>query len=406
VPNLSRRPSLRAIAGVAGALALVLCVGAAPANADTAALTFLDATGKSDPVADVGRTLNLVGNTSVSKRVYLRVRPNGGAPCAPSASSDSGSNSFGGFSGPTINDSTVNGNFKFQKTGAWPDAGTFLFCVWLADTESSSVTPISQVITFRNPTGVISATVNPAQVQLNQTATVTISGSTEAPEQVYATVRPAGGAACATSYDADSGRRLVDGTNVNGAFSVQATTTQGTAGDYVICLWLAESSSSGTPIAGPQPTTFSVLAPPPPPPPPPACVVPVIPRGTAQDAVVASLTAANCVLGKRTYASSRSYPRGTLIKLKTASGTSLDSQAAVDVVISTGTPCRVPSLRPGTLLSTAKARILAAGCTVGTVRSIRSRTHRKGVVLAYGPAPGTRLKPRATVSIVVSRGRH
>jgi hypothetical protein len=396
------RPSLRATAGLGSAIVALLCVLAQPAAADTAALSFLDAAGKSDPVADVGRTLTLVGNTSVSKRVYIRARANGGAPCAPSASSDSGSPSAGNFDGPTINDSIVNGDFKFQKTGSWPDAGTVLFCIWLADSESASTTPISQIITFRNPTGVISGTVNPAQVQIDQTATVTITGSTEAPERVYATVRAAGGAPCATSYDADSGRSLVSGTNVNGAFSVQATTTQNTAGDYVICMWLAESSSSGTPIAGPQPATFSVLAPPPPPP---ACVVPVIPPGTAQSDVIARLIAANCVLGRRSYTASRSYPRGTLIKLKSTSGTSLTSHAAVDAVISTGRPCRVPALRRGTRLATAKARIVAAGCTVGSIRSVRSRTRRKGVVLAYRPSSGTRLKPRASVSIVVSRGR-
>jgi hypothetical protein len=56
---------------------------------------------------------------------------------------------------------------------------------------------------------------------------------------------------------------------VNGAFSVPASTRQSTAGSYVLCLWLAASSTDPAPIAGPQPQPFDVVAPPAPPPPPP-----------------------------------------------------------------------------------------------------------------------------------------
>jgi beta-lactam-binding protein with PASTA domain len=72
-------------------------------------------------------------------------------------------------------------------------------------------------------------------------------------------------------------------------------------------------------------------------------------------------------------------------------------------VFSAGASCRVLALKPRTRLATAKARLRAAGCTVGRVRAIRS-SRRAGIVMAYGPRSGTRLAPSAKVAIVVSRG--
>jgi hypothetical protein len=383
---------------VATCTAGLLALGSAPALADTASVSFTDAAGRSDPAAHVGRTFTVAGNTTVSKHLWIRFRAAGGAPCAPSSSSDSGSNYFDGFSGDSFNGATVNGDFTLKKTGVWSTPGTYMFCIWLADSETTSTTPITQNVTFRAPTGTISATVSPITPQVGQQATVTITGASEGPEGVYATIRAAG-APCATSYAADSGQGLVNGTSVNGAFSVMATTTPDAAGTYLICLWLADSSSSGTPVAGPQPVTFTVAAPPAP------CVVPRIAPGTAVKTVVSGLRAAHCTPGKRTYSASRSYRRGSLIRLNPAPGTSLASQAAVGMLISTGKPCRVPTVGGGTRLRTAKARVVAAGCTVGSVRYVKSRTHRRGTVVRYSPKSGTRLKPRARVGIVVSRGR-
>lgn len=371
---------------------------ATPALADTASLSFTDAAGKEDPVANVGRTVTLSGNTAVAKNVYVRWRAPGGAPCAPSASSDSGSVYLDGYwIGDTFNGSGVNGDFALKKTGRWSTAGTFQFCIWLAASESTSTTPITQVITFRAATGTISATVNPVAPQAGQQTTVTLTGSSEAPMHVYATVRPAGGAPCAATYSADTGRGLINGADANGAFSLTATTTQGTAGTYLVCAWLADSSSS-TPIAGPQPATFTVASPPPP------CIVPQIAAGTPLASVLTSLSAAHCVVGKKRYTPSRTYARGTLVKLAPVAGTTLAPQGPVDLLLSSGKPCRVPAVRSGLRLAGAKARLLAAGCNVGRVRTIRNR-HRRGIVLRFSPGSGTRLSPGASVGIVLSRGR-
>ena len=97
----------------------------------------------------------------------------------------------------------------------------------------------------------ISGSIAPVSPQVNQQATVTITGSSEAPERVYATYRVAGGAPCAVSYDADSGHGLISGTSVNGTFTVTETLTPSSGGNYVICMWLADASDDATPIAGP-----------------------------------------------------------------------------------------------------------------------------------------------------------
>jgi hypothetical protein len=378
---------------LAGLATLLLALVTAPAAlADTASIAFTDAAGNSDPAANVGRTLTLTGNTTVSKHVWIKFRAAGGAPCAPSSSSDSGDNTFDGFDGDQFNGTAVNGNFTLKKTGVWPTAGAYTFCIWLADQDTTSVTPITQNVVFRNPTGTISATVAPLSPLTGEAATVTITGSSEGPERVFATIRLAGGAPCASSYSADSGGGLVDGTSVNGSYTVTATTSQSTPGTYMVCLWLADSSTSGAPIAGPQPVTFTVLAP---------CLVPDLSPGTSIGSVTASLTAAHCTLKRHNQASSR-YHRNTLVRFSPAAGTRLAPNAPVSVTISTGRPCVVPAVHRGTRLSTAKSRLKHAGCTVGKVKRVHS-SRRSGTVVRYGEKRGRRLKSRARVGILVAR---
>jgi hypothetical protein len=93
----------------------------------------------------------------------------------------------------------------------------------------------------------------PAIPRPGKSATLTVTGASEAPMQAYAKIRAAGGAPCAPTYNADSGDSLLDGTDVNGAFSLTADVTRGDPGSYLICLWLASSSDDPAPIAGPQP---------------------------------------------------------------------------------------------------------------------------------------------------------
>jgi hypothetical protein len=64
------------------------------------------------------------------------------------------------------------------------------------------------------------------------------------------------------------------------------------------------------------------------------------------------------------------------------------------------TQCVVPAV-VGTTIDAARARIVAAGCSVGTVKRVRST--QVGVVLAQSPAPGTTLPPGGRVDLTVGR---
>jgi hypothetical protein len=74
--------------------------------------------------------------------------------------------------------------------------------------------------------------------------------------------------------------------------------------------------------------------------------------------------------------------------------------ATIDVV----PPCIVPHLRRGTTLRRAKARIVAAHCTVGKVSYAPSITRARGTVIALSPRPGSGHATNAPVAITVSSG--
>jgi hypothetical protein len=317
-------------------LTTVLVLSAAPpALADSATISVTDTYGKADPAAGLPRVFTVSGTVAEDEYIYIRSRVLGGPPCAPTSATDSGSwfesyDDDDGFDDGQGQKKAKTGPFSFQQADTWKAPGTFVFCIWIAKTHSTITTPLTQTITFRSPSGVISASVNPAIPRPNQQATVTVVGSSEAAENVYAKIRRAGGAACAPSYDSDSGDSLIDGQSANGNFSVQAMTTQAQAGKYLICLWLADSGDSTTPIAGPQPETFTVAPPPAP------CVVPRFKHGTTLKAMKKKLNAAHCTLGRVVYVRSRRYKRGTVIKLTPGPGATRAHGAPVRVLVSSG----------------------------------------------------------------------
>jgi hypothetical protein len=246
---------------LAGAAAAAACmVWASSAFADSAQLTITDTAGLPDPVAHVARVFTVSGTAAVNEILFLKFRPAGGASCAPTPDSDSAGSSY-----PlnALTGRAVDGSFTFTVAATWDTVGSTQFCLWLAPNSDTVTTPITQVVTFRSPTGTISATINPVVARPGRDAQILVTGASEAPELVFAKVRPAGGAPCAPTADSDTGQYVITGKSVNGAFGLPATTSQSTPGQYVLCLWLASTSSDAAPIAGPQPVTFSVVQPPP-----------------------------------------------------------------------------------------------------------------------------------------------
>jgi len=402
VSRLPRKLWLVGLVVVTGAIALVST--AAPALANSASISVTNTGGTSDPASGVPRVYTLTGDAPVGEEIFVKYRAPGGAACAPTAHSDSGSlvpNEDGDYS---WYGSAVNGSFSLQHADTWEPAGTFVFCIWLAPDETTVATPITQTITFRPPTGTITATVSPSTPTVDQQATATITGMSEAPEEVYAAIRVAGGAPCAPTYEADTGSGLVNGRDVNGAFSVSATFTEESAGSYVLCLWLASSSTDVSPVAGPQPETFSVVNVPTPPPPPPPCVVPAFGLANSLALVVASIHSGDCSVGRVAYSANVNVPRGDVVSLSPAPGTQLTAGSPVVVVVSTGRPCVAPSVRRGTRLSVVQRAIRAGHCSVGRSIGVHSAHVPKGTVVALTVRAGARLGTGALIGLVISSG--
>src|ERR1035437_824198 len=77
-------------------LLLALCVAATclwlspAALADSATITVDNTSGQSDPATQLPRVFTLTGVSAAPESVFVKYRSPGGAPCAPSAQSDSG----------------------------------------------------------------------------------------------------------------------------------------------------------------------------------------------------------------------------------------------------------------------------------------------------------------------------
>lgn len=258
---------------------VVLGTMAGVARADSVTINVLDTAGRQDPVTGVPRTYTVSGTTSSRSNVYIKYRAPGPTPCAATASADSGSywNDYDDdFFSSDDRGRDANGSFSFSNVYSETLNGPQMFCIWVASDSDASVTPTTQMIDFRNPVGTIGATLTPARLNPGEQTAVSIGGVSEAPETVYATVRPLT-APCAATYDADREQvgdtssfgdsdtvgSLVDGSSVNGNYSIPETVSESNAGDYVLCLYLTSSSSSPTPIAA-QAIPFTVGSPAPP----------------------------------------------------------------------------------------------------------------------------------------------
>jgi len=316
----------------------VLFAGAGPALADDAAITVTTADRQQDPAAGVPRVFTIAGTSSRPKQVYVKYRAPGGAACAPSAFTDTGEVFFGSVYG-----SSVNRSFSLSQAFTFGSAGPFVFCIWIAASESAITAPITQTIAFRAPTGTIAATVDPRTPQVDQPTTIHVVGASEAPARVYAKFRSASAASCAASFDADPGIGLLSGDRVNGAFTLTTTARRGVPGSYQLCLWLAMSSSDPFPIAAAQARAFNVLTPVPALPVA-SCIVPRVTRNIRVSTMKARLRRANCAVGKVRYLRSSKVPRRAVVRLNLRSGRRLQPGTRVTIYVSTGRTPRTPGI--------------------------------------------------------------
>src|SRR5437667_12302726 len=101
-----------ALVGLATVVALL--AAASTALAEGASLSVTTAGGQPDPVAHIARVFNVSGTAAAGKHLYVKHRAAGGAACAPSAFSDSGTWPDVSFYGPA-----VSGPFSIQRILSW-----------------------------------------------------------------------------------------------------------------------------------------------------------------------------------------------------------------------------------------------------------------------------------------------
>jgi hypothetical protein len=225
--------------------------------ADSVAIGVTTATGQSDPMAFSPRVFTINGSSSSSRRLYIKYRAADGTACGTVPISEPG-RWLTGFAG----DSTVSGAFGFQKVITWDASGPYLFCYWLAASDSSIVAPMTQTIVFRPPTGAIDvAGIRPAVPKPDQYFTLTLSGTTEAPARVYAKIRRAGGAPCADRYANDPGDNLRNGEDVGGPFTTFPETVEHDPGQYLVCMWLMGAANNPAIIGGPSSRIIRIVQP-------------------------------------------------------------------------------------------------------------------------------------------------
>jgi hypothetical protein len=252
-------PAFRQSLAIGFIACAALLAGAAPALADSVAIGVTTGSGQPDPMAFSPRVFTISGTSSTSKRLYIKFRAADGTSCGTVPIGEPG-RWLTGFAG----DSIVSGSFGFQKVMTWDASGPYLFCSWLAASDSSIVYPIAQTVVFRPPTGTIDvARITPAVPRPDQYFTLTLSGTTEAPARVYAKIRPAGGPPCAGRYADDPGATLRNGEDVGGPFSTFPETVEHNPGRYLVCMWLMGGADNPAIIAGPTAKVIDVIQPPP-----------------------------------------------------------------------------------------------------------------------------------------------
>lgn len=225
----------------------------AVAVADSASLSV------TDPVAGIARVVLVDFQTTNPTSLYVAYRPTGGAPCAPTRSTDSGTSIVFG--------TDVSGAGQRQIPFTFPSAGPFLVCFWLAPSSGSLPSfATSQMLTVRLPVATLQIA-TPAPLA-GEFGTVTVTGQSEVPRSLYLAIRAAGGAPCAPTRAEDTGNSLISGNDVEGAFTRDARTQFGDPGTRLLCAWLATSSgaiplatATSTLVVAPLPPTIDVGSP-------------------------------------------------------------------------------------------------------------------------------------------------
>jgi hypothetical protein len=197
-----------------------------------------------DPVQDVPTSLTVAGSAAQPAGTVVYARRAGGAPCAPTAQSESGATIAGGPTGTTFS-----GAFGYSANWTPGPPGEYLVCSYLFATWSDAPLAVaSQTIAVRAPRGSIRVRLSPATPVAGNAFIVTFTGTSEATRRLFAKLDPAG-AACALTPGADSGVPLDYKPPPNQGEYVQPYALTREAGTYQLCAWLAARPDDTAPVA-------------------------------------------------------------------------------------------------------------------------------------------------------------
>jgi hypothetical protein len=234
LPEIRGRLRFLCLAAIA-ALGL-LAVPASAFAADSVSLTI------DDPANGVPTQIHAATTATATTQLFITYKKaDSSAVCAPTASADKGTKISYAPAIPS-GTGTVAIAYTFKVTGS------YLFCSWLAPTSTSSATAsAAQPVTIRSLKASLAISASPAQPVTGTPVTITMSGSDEISQPLYAKTRllPAGGGSCTSTASPDRGVQLRgSGQSQQGSFSKTFTTTFSSPGSWLVCGWLASGGSS------------------------------------------------------------------------------------------------------------------------------------------------------------------
>jgi hypothetical protein len=385
-------------ATVFGMLSTAGAIGAPPT------LTLSTAT---DPAESIPTQLIATGTAASSDTLlYATVKPTGGQSCGANYGADVGAGRNATFFAEGVSE----GPFSKSVNWTFETAGSYLLCGWLNDSTQSGepvVATASLTVSVRQPHLALGISA-PATVATGQTFQLVTIAQAEVTRTVNEYILPNtgrgcpanGAAASATSggNDVEFPSHGIDWSVNGGPFSESANETLRSAGQYLVCAYVQYPSGESPPEITASAAIMAVAPPPP-------CVVPNFTSTTRLAAIEQLIRAGGCTVGQTRQSASRKVRAGYVIALSPASAQHLPSATAVNITISTGPPCIVPRVLPGTALGRVERRLAANHCSTGKVSSTRSRRYRHGSVLHLGARTGQVLASHAPVAIVVARAR-
>jgi hypothetical protein len=209
------------------------------ASAVTAQASSISLAVSADPAEEQAFTVTASGTADVDGTVEAFIRPAGGAPCAATAGTETGTS--------LLYRSVPAGPYTIPTTYTPESPGSYLMCGYLRS-GSATAAAISATMTVRPNRATLTITA-PATGIPDQPVVLSFHGATEVSRRVFATIKPAGGTSCGSAYATDvGGEDVVYSESIQGSYSFPRSQSL-KAGGYVICSWVQEASDDLAPDA-------------------------------------------------------------------------------------------------------------------------------------------------------------